>query len=79
MPQQDAKPTQTVTVKRTLLPAPDLADDKRQIYQIQYQAGELPPHFIYIPEKDWTKEKEAAAIKADIGKRMSATGETLLI
>ena len=68
---------QTVTVKRTLLPAPDLADPGRRIYQIQYQAGELPPHFIYIPEKDWTNDKETAAIKADIDKRMGSTGETV--
>jgi hypothetical protein len=77
MPLQDEKPKQTVTVKRVLLPAPDLSDPSRQIYQIQYQAGELPPHFIYISEKDWTKEKEAAAIKTDINKRMAGTGETL--
>ncbi len=69
--------TQTVTVKRTLLPAPDLADPGRKIYQIQYQAGELPPHFIYFPEKDYTKDKEAAAIKADMAKRMSAPTETI--
>ena len=68
---------QIVTVKRVLLPAPDIADNNRKIYQIQDQAGELPPHFIYISEKDWTKEKEAAAIKADIDKRMGAIGETL--
>ncbi len=70
---------QTVTVKRTLLPAPDLADPTRKIYQIQYQVGELPPHFIYISEKDWTKEKEAAAIKADLAKRMETTGENISI
>jgi hypothetical protein len=68
---------QTVTVKRTLLPAPDLADPNRKIYQVQYQAGELPPHFIYMPEKEWTKDKEALAIKADIDKRMGSTGEAI--
>lgn len=70
---------QQVTVKRTLLPAPDIADANRKIYQIQYQAGELPPHFIYISEKEWTKDKEAAAIKADLDKRMGATGETISV
>lgn len=70
---------QTVSVKRTLLPAPDLADPGRKIYQVQYQAGELPPHFIYIPEKDWTKEKETKMIRDDIDKRMGATGETLTL
>ncbi len=70
---------QTVIVKRTLLPAPDLADPGRKIYQVMYQAGELPPHFIYIPEKEFTKEKEATMIKADMAKAMSATPETLTL
>ena len=70
---------QDVTVKRTLLPAPDLSDPARRIYQIQYQAGELPPHFIYIPEKEYTKDKEAAAIKSDIAKRMTSPGETVSV
>jgi hypothetical protein len=70
---------QTVTVKRTLLPAPDLSDKDRKIYQVQYQAGELPPHFVYISEKEWTKEKEAELIKADLNKRISAKSETLTL
>lgn len=69
----------TVTVKRTLLPAPDLTDPTRKIYQIQYQVGELPPHFIYMPEKEWSAAKEATAIKADLDKRMSATPQTITI
>jgi hypothetical protein len=55
-----------------LLPNPQPGDPDRKLYQIQYQAGELPPGFVYIPEKDWTKEKEAAMIKADIKKRMES-------
>jgi len=70
---------QTVIVKRTLLAAPDLADPGRKIYQIMYQAGELPPHFIYLSEKDYTKEREAAMIKADMAKSMSATPEMLTL
>ena len=74
-----AETGRTVTVKRTLLPAPDLSDPTRKIYQIQYQVGELPPHFIYMPEKEWSAAKEADLIKADLNKRMSATPQTITI
>ncbi len=63
---------QEVTVKRTLLNTPTMADPNRRTYMIEYRAGELPPHFIYLEEKDYTKEKEAAEIKKDIKKRMEA-------
>jgi len=68
-----------VTVKRTLLPVPSLDDPDKKIYHIMYQAGELPPHFIYIPEKEWTAEKETAAIKADIKKRMETPPEVITV
>ena len=70
---------QEVKVKRTLLPTPTIDDPERKIYQIEYQAGELPPHFVYITEKEWTKEKEAEVIKADIRKRVEAPSETISI
>ena len=72
-------PAQSVRVNRTDLPAPDLADPGRIIVQVQYQVGELPPHFIYIPKKEWTKEREAADIKKDFEKRMSTPGEMISI
>lgn len=68
-----------IKVSRILLPTPTVDDPERKAYQIQYSAGELPPHFIYIPEKEWTKEKEAKLIKADIEKRMKVTGESITI
>ena len=70
---------QEVRVKRTLLPTPTVDDPDRKIYQIMYQAGELPPHFVYIPEKEYTPEKEAKIIKADIEKRLETTEETITI
>jgi hypothetical protein len=68
---------QEVKVTRTLLSTPTIDDPSRHVYQIQYTVGELPPHFVYIPEKEWTKEKEAKLIKADIEKRLKPTGETI--
>jgi hypothetical protein len=70
---------QEVTVKRTLLPTPTIDDPNRKTYQIQYQVGELPPSFVYITEKEWTKDKEAKAIKADMEKRLMPPGETITI
>jgi hypothetical protein len=70
---------QTVSVKRTELAAPDLTDPNRKIVQIEYQVGELPPRFLYIDKKEWTKEKEAAEIKKDLAKRMAPPGETVEI
>lgn len=70
---------QEVRVKRTLLPTPTMDDPERKIYMITYRAGELPPRFIYLLEKEWTKEKEAEAIKADIEKRMEMPEETISI
>ncbi|MBA7571410.1 hypothetical protein ES708_13173 [subsurface metagenome] len=36
---------------------------------IEYQVDYDPPHFIFIPETEWTPEKEIELIKADIQKR----------
>ena len=71
--------SQEVRITRILLATPAIDDPERKVYQIQYQAGELPPHFIYIPEKEWTKEKEVGLIKADMKKRIEATTETISI
>lgn len=70
---------QDVEVKRKLLPTPTVDDPDRKVYFIEYRAGELPPHFIYMPEKEWTKEKEVAAIKADIEKQLSKKKEITTI
>lgn len=70
---------QEVVVHRTLLDTPTVDDPTRRTYMIQYQSGQLPPAFVYLPEKGYTKEKEAAAIKADLAKRMGTTGETITL
>lgn len=71
---------QDVTVKRTLLNTPTVDDPNRKVYQIEYRVGELPPHFVYIPEKEYTKEKEATVIKADLKKRLEGPGtETISV
>jgi hypothetical protein len=68
-----------VSVRRDLLPAPTIDKPDRKIYMIEYRAGELPPHFIRMEEKEWTAEKEAAAIKADIKRRMETPSEIIKI
>lgn len=70
---------QEVRVKRTTLPTPTIDDPERKTIQVEYRAGELPPHFIYVSEKEWTREKEAELIKADMKKRLATTEETLSI
>jgi hypothetical protein len=64
-------------VSRTPLPSPTIDKPDRVVMQIQYKAGELPPHFVYIEKDQWTKELEAKAIKEDIEKRMKTTRETI--
>jgi len=68
-----------VTVKRTEMLVPTIDDPERKLLMIEYRSGELPPKFLYIPKKDWTKEKEAKLIKADIEKRLKAPEETIEI
>ncbi len=58
---------------------PTPADPTRKEYIIEYQVGQLPPGFIYITQKEYSKEKEAMLIKADIKKRMETPGETITI
>lgn len=70
---------QEVRVKRITLPAPTIDDPERKTIQVEYRAGELPPHFVYITEKEWTKEKEAALIKADMKKRLETTEEIITL
>jgi len=57
-----------VQVTRTELPTPSLDNPAKVTVQIQYQLGQLPPRFLYMDKSQWTKEREAAAIKADINK-----------
>jgi hypothetical protein len=67
---------QEVTIKsRVLLQAATVDDPQRKVYQIMYQVGELPPHFVFIPEKGYTKEKEAKAIQDDLKKRLAKPPE----
>lgn len=61
---------QEVEITRTLLPSPTMDDPERRVYRIQYRAGELPPAFVFIAEKEWTKEKEAELISKDIDLRL---------
>ena len=68
-----------VTVRRTEMLIPTIDDPERKVYMIEYRSGELPPKFLYIPVKEWTKEKEAAMIKEDIEKRLKAPEETIEI
>jgi hypothetical protein len=70
---------QEVKVKRTLLPTPTVDEPDRKVYQIEYRVGEMPPHFVYIPEKNWSKEAEAKLIKDDMAKRLKTTEETVTI
>jgi len=68
-----------VTVKRTEMLVPTIDDPERKVYMIEYRSGELPPKFLYLPVKEWTKEKEVALIKADIEKRLKAPEEIIEI
>lgn len=68
-----------VTVKRTKLLVPTIDDPERKVYMIEYRSGELPPKFLYIPVKEWSKELEAKLIKEDIEKRLKAPEETIEI
>ena len=70
---------QEVRVKRTELPTPDLEDPNKVTIQIEYQVGELPPRFLFVNKKQWSKEKEAEMIRADIRRRLEAPGETITI
>ena len=68
-----------VTVRRTELPTPTIDDPERKVIQVEYRLGELPPRFIIIPKAEYTKEKEAELIKADIEARKKVTEERLEI
>ncbi len=73
------QPAQQVQVKRTEIPSPTLDNPKRVTIQVQYQLGSLPPRFLYFDKDQWTKEREAAAIKADILKTMAPPGEMVTL
>ena len=68
-----------VTVKRTEMLVPTIDDPERKVYMVEYRSGELPPKFLYIPVKEWTKELEAKMIKEDIEKRLKAPEEIIEI
>lgn len=70
---------QEVEIGRLLIPSPRIDNPNRKVWQIEYKAGELPPHFIYIDEADWTAEEEKKRITADIKKRLEKKREIISI
>jgi hypothetical protein len=64
---------QQVSITRSLLPAPTIDDPKRMVYQIEYQIGTLPPHFVYCEQNKWNEKKEKELIQEDIKKRLETT------
>ncbi len=76
---QTASPQQQVRVSKIEIAQPTLDNPKRVVYQIQYQAGMLPPRFLYMDKDQWTKEREAAAIKGDLAKTLAAPGEMVTL
>ncbi len=75
----DTKPQQQVRVTRTELPTPTLDNPAKVTLQVQYQVGMLPPRFLYFDKEQWTKEREAAAIKGDLNRVMGPAGETVTL
>jgi hypothetical protein len=67
-----AQEPQQVQVTRTLLPAPTIDAPDRMVYQIQYQVGTLPPHFVYCEKTKWNEKEEKRLIQEDIKKIMGA-------
>jgi len=70
---------QQARVRRTELPTPSLDDPNKVLVQIEYQVGMLPPRFLYIDKKVWTKEKELEMIKADMRSLLRPPGEVVTI
>jgi hypothetical protein len=70
MPQEP----QQVLISRTLLPAPTIDDPNRMVYQIQYQQGTLPPHFVYCEKSKWSEKEEKRLIQEDIKKQLEPKG-----
>jgi hypothetical protein len=65
-----AQEPQQVQVTRTLLPAPTIDDPGRMVYQIQYQIGTLPPHFVYCEKSKFTEKEEKRLIQEDLKKQL---------
>jgi hypothetical protein len=61
---------QQVAVTRTLLPAPSIDEPGRMVYQIQYQIGTLPPHFVYCEKSKWNEKEEKRLISEDLKKQL---------
>ena len=65
-----AQEPQQVQVTRSLLPSPTIDDPNRMVYQIQYQIGTLPPHFVYCEKTKWNEKEEKRLIQEDIKKQL---------
>ena len=72
-----AQELQQVQVTRTLLPSPTIDAPDRMVYQIQYQAGTLPPHFVYCEKSKYTEKEEKRLIQEDI-KKIMGTKQTIV-
>ncbi len=75
----ETAPKTEVRVTRSEIPSPTLDDPKKITLVVQYQVGMLPPRFLYFNKATWTKEAEAAAIKADLKRVMAPMGETVTL
>jgi hypothetical protein len=49
----------------------------RRVKAVTYQTGFMPPRTTYIPEEEYSPDKEKAAIAADIEKAETVKTETI--
>lgn len=66
-----------VRVTRSEISTPTPDDPERKVVQVIYQAGELPPRFLYIAKAKYTEELEAKMIREDMKGREITPPKTI--
>lgn len=77
MAEKEEKPSEEVKISRTEINVPSATGEPATVLYITYTTKDLPPGLIHISKGEWTPEKEAELIRADLKKRRETKPATI--
>jgi len=73
------KPIEVTIIDRTTITTYPRIGEAFRTVMVTYQALDLPPVTIHIPEAEWSPEEEAKRIREDIERRLKAKPEVIKV
>jgi len=77
--EEKPKPIEVTVIDRTTITTYPRIGEAFRTVMVTYQALDLPPATINIPEAEWSPEEEAKLIREDIERRLKAKPEVIKV